>query len=161
TQIARGTSRTSRCISPILFVWRAMARADTVRAGEFFLRGNFRRVESRPASLAPVRRSHADHDVEAGRQLADLRVLDRLEIDLDQLPLERVADAAQHTVVRVLLVAGDEDLGREQLAVALLDLHMDVRGAAGIRHRLDGPEAILALGPGREPAEALEVLVLT
>ena len=64
---------------------------------------------SAPTALGPVRRGEADHDVKVGRQLADLRLLDRLEIDQDQLAVERVADFAQHAVALILLVAVDED----------------------------------------------------
>src|SRR5204863_2205849 len=101
-----------------------------------------------------------DDDVEAGRQLADLRLLHRREIDQDQLALERVAELAEDAVALVLGVAVDEDLRGEQLAAALLDLDVDVRRAAGVRHRLDGPEVVLAAGAGQEAAEALAVGVV-
>src|SRR5262249_27651240 len=111
---------------------------------------------SSPA-LRPLLGRQADHDVHAGRQLANLRFLDRLEIDQDQLPLQRVAQAAELPVPPVLRMAVDEELGGEQFPAALLDLDVDVRGSAGIRHQLDGTEAMLALGAGGEAAEALEV----
>ena len=58
-------------------------------------------------------------------------------------------------------VSGDEDLRREQFAIAFEDFEMDVRrGAAWINDRLNGAEAILAFGIRFKPTEALEVLVL-
>ena len=96
-----------------------------------------------------------------GGQLADLRALDRLEVGLKQLAVEYPDAAARDAVDLVARVPGDVDLGREQLAVSLLHLEVDVRrGPAGVRDRLDRAEAILARRPGGEPAEPLEVLVL-
>src|SRR5205823_1993041 len=83
-------------------------------------------TRSPPTTPARVVRRDADDNVEAGRQLADLRVLDRLEIDQHQLPVERVAQLAQHPVRAVLLVAVDEQLRGQQLALALLDADVDV-----------------------------------
>ena len=84
-----------------------------------------------------------------------------LKSTMTQLAVERVADAAEDAVAVVARVAGDEDLGGQQLPAALLDLEVDVRrGPAGVRDRLDRAEAVLAGRAGREPAEALEVLVL-
>ena len=71
--------------------------------------------------------SPADHDVESGRQRADLRVLDRLEIDEDQLAVDGVARAPKDAIGLVAGMAGDEELGGQQLAVALLDLDVNVR----------------------------------
>src|SRR6516165_8676870 len=52
-------------------------------------------------------RRHAEDDVELGRQLADLRLLDRREIDRHGLAGLRVADAAVDAVPLVARVALD------------------------------------------------------
>src|SRR5262249_14764147 len=88
-------------------------------------------------SALPVPGRAADHDVEGRRQLADLRLFDRLEIDQDQLPRQRVAQATKHPVPPVLGMAVDEELGRQQFAVALLDLDVNVWRAPAVRDRLD------------------------
>src|SRR5262245_52581616 len=94
-----------------------------------------------------------------GGQLADLRLLDRLEIDENELPVERVANAAEYHVRGVLRMAVDEDLGGEQFTPALLDLDVDVGGAAGVRDWLEGAEVVLALPASSAAAEPLEVRV--
>src|SRR5207245_1168627 len=78
-------------------------------------------------------------------------------IDQDEFPVDRIADAAEDAVGAILRMTVDEDLRGEQLLAALLDLDVDVRRATGIRHRFDGAEAILAIRPGGEATEALEV----
>src|SRR5262249_37658363 len=88
-----------------------------------------------------------------------LRLLDRGEIDEDQLAIDRLTDAAEDAVGAVLFEAADEDLRGDQLAAALLDADVDVRRAAGVRHRLDGAEVVLAGRAGGEPTVALEVRV--
>ena len=53
------------------------------------------------------------------RQLADLRLLDRLEVGHHQLAVDRAADAAaDDAVALVARVARDVELGGEQLAAA-------------------------------------------
>src|SRR5262249_39070587 len=98
-------------------------------------------------------------DLEVSRELADPRLGNRLEVDQQQLAVDRVADAGEHAVSPALRVAVDEDLCGEQLAAPLLDFHVDVRRATGVGYRLDGAEVILALGAGGTAAEALKVRV--
>src|SRR5262249_23735515 len=81
------------------------------------------------------------------------------KVDGDQLAVEDAADAAVDTIACIPRMAGDEELRGQQLAVAALDLEVDVRAAAGIGNRLDGAKAILALLVRGESAEALEVAV--
>lgn len=102
-----------------------------------------------PTFPVSVRGSAAYDNFKLGRQFADLGILERLEIDKDEFPVERIADAAQHHVAFVLCVAADEDLGGEQFSVALLHLDVNVRCAPGVRDRLDGPEAVLAFRAAR------------
>ncbi len=51
-------------------------------------------------------------------------------------------------------IALDVALRHEQVAIAALDLEVDVRRASRIGHRLDRPEAVLAGGVRLEPPEA-------
>ena len=93
----------------------------------------------------PLVRGAAEDDVEVRGQLADLRALDRLEVGHQQLAVDQAAAAADDAVDLVAGVAGDVDLGGEQLAVPLLHLEVDVRGGpAGVRDRLDRAEVVLA-----------------
>src|SRR5437667_9738668 len=98
-----------------------------------------------------------EDDIEAGRQFADLGRRDRLEINQQQLPVQRIADAAENAVRAVLRMAVDEDLGGEQFLAPLQDFDMDMRGTARVRDRFDGPEGVLALAAGATAAEPLEV----
>src|SRR5262245_35178906 len=96
-----------------------------------------------------------------GRVFAELRPLDRLEIDQNQFPVERVAEAPEDSVSPVPRVSVNEDLASEQFLAALLHLDVDVRGRTSrVRHGLDGAEVILARRAGQKAAEALEVPVL-
>ena len=84
-----------------------------------------------------------------------------LKSAMQQLAVEHADPADDDAVDVVARVAGDVDLGGEQLAVPLLHLEVDVGGGpAGVGDRLDGAEAVLAGRAGGEPAEPLEVLVL-
>ena len=55
-----------------------------------------------------------------------------------------VADAAPDAVLVVAGMPLDVALRRQQVLAALLDLEVDVRRAAGVRHRLDGAEVVFA-----------------
>src|SRR5262249_29388407 len=96
--------------------------------------------------------SHSQDDVEASGKLADFRLRDRLEVDQDEFPVERIANLVQDHVRPVLWEAVDEDLRGQQISAAFVDFDVDVRRAAGIRNRLGSPEIILALAAGLEPA---------
>src|SRR6516164_9398251 len=111
------------------------------------------------AAGVAFRRRDAEDDVEVSAVLNGVRIGHPPEADGDQLAIEDAADAAVNAVARVAGMAGDEELGGQELAVAALDLEMNVRAAAGIRNRLDGAEAILALLIRSESAKALEVAV--
>ena len=82
------------------------------------------------------------------------------EIDRHRVARLRVADALVDEVLLVLRLALDVALGGQEFFAALPDLEVNVRGPAGVRHRLDGAEVVFAGGPGQEPAETLEVLVV-
>src|SRR5262249_19343339 len=112
----------------------------------------FERIGLVSSFILPFRGSDADYDVEAGRQLAALGLLDRLEIDKDEFAVDRVAEAAEHAVGLVLRMAVDEQLRGEQLFAALPDLEVNVRSSARIRDRLDGAEVVFASQAGGEPA---------
>src|SRR6476646_2487465 len=86
----------------------------------------------------------SDHDVEPGRQLADLRLLDLGEVHRDRRQGLRVADALVDAVLLIAGVTLDVALGDEQLLLRLLDLEVNVRRPPGVRDRLDGPEVVLA-----------------
>src|SRR4051794_18801262 len=90
------------------------------------------------------RRCDADDDVEIGRAFADLRTTDRREIHHHQFAIKRIADFPEHAVAPILGMTVDEQLGAEQFLAAALDLDVNVGRAAGIRHRLDGTEIVLA-----------------
>src|SRR5690606_24748062 len=99
--------------------------------------------------------------VKVGRQLADFGALHRLELRLNQLAVDRIAEAAEDPVRRLARMSRDEDLRGQQFTLATRDLEVDMRrGAPRIRYRLDRAEAILALGIRLELAVSLEVLVL-
>src|SRR5207245_6856662 len=123
----------------------------------------FRRVLFRsflaPTLFGRVRRGVANDDVEVGRQLADAGAADRLEVNENEFPLERVADATENAVRLVLRMAVDEQLGREQFLAALLDLVVYVGRAAGIRNRLDRAEVVFASRVSIEAAKLLDVSV--
>ena len=94
-------------------------------------------------------------------ELADLRTRIGLKSAWISSRSNRSEPAHGRRRRRVARVAGDHDLGREQLAASLLHLDVNVRGGpAGIGDGLDRAEVVLAGRPGREPAEALEVPVL-
>src|SRR5688572_23131007 len=92
-------------------------------------------TDGRPWALPslPLFRRHAQNDVEAGRQLAGLRPLDRGEVDGHAVPRLAARDAAVHPVLGVPLVALDVALGAEQLLLPLLDLEVDVRRPKRVR----------------------------
>ncbi len=56
-------------------------------------------------------------------------------------------------------MAFDKQLRGVNSPPVLADAEMNVRRAAGVRHRFDGAEVIMAVGIGQEPAVALEVIV--
>jgi hypothetical protein len=106
-----------------------------------------------------VFRCVAEDEIASRGEFAQLRALEGLESHDDGFPLLLVSDAVQDAVPRVGGVAFDIKLGREQLAVALLDLDVDVWRPPRIGDRLDGPEPECPVGCGFEAAEALKVLV--
>src|SRR5262245_54603751 len=95
-----------------------------------------------------------------GRELADLRVFDGLEIDQYQLPVNRISNAVKDVVRCIARKATDEQLGRQQLPVSSFYLNVNVRArSAGIGNRLDGPESVLACRCCFEASKSLEILV--
>ena len=95
-------------------------------------------------------------------ELADLRAGQRLEIGQDQLAVEQVAGRRRRCrrarcpgwpAIMIWVVSSSRP-PRFTLT------WMCGAGRPGIRDRLDRPEVVLAVRAGREPAEALEVLVL-
>src|ERR1051326_7177180 len=116
----------------------------------------WRRVRCSTVSLL---RCHAEDNIKIGRQLADLRLLDRVEVDRDGSSCLGVLDCLVDAILLVARIALDVALGREQLLAALLDLVVDVRRAAGVGDRLDRAEVIFTLAAREEPAKTLEVLV--
>jgi hypothetical protein len=113
----------------------------------------------RRRSLLGLLRRHAQHDVEAGRQFANLGFRDRLEVGEHGAARLLVAQVAKHAIAFVIRMAVDQQLrGQHPLSVAA-DAHMDVRRAAGVGHGFDRAKIVLPGGTGQEPPVALEVLV--
>src|SRR5687767_1531484 len=101
----------------------------------------------------------AQDDVEACGKLAELGILDELEIRQQRFAGPGVANRAKDAIAVVLGVAPDVKLGREQFPLAALQLHMYMRRAPGIGDRLDRPEAVSAVAGRYEASVALEALV--
>jgi hypothetical protein len=104
-----------------------------------------------PAALP----SSAEHDIEAGEQLAPARRL--LEGDDQGGPRQWIVHASQQAVAGVFRGAGDVHLGYQRRLAVRGDGEMDMRCAAGIGHRLDGAKTIAAVTAGGEPPIALKV----
>src|SRR5262245_27141289 len=102
---------------------------------------------------------YTQDDIELRRQLAEARILDRREIDRDQVTQLFVANAPPDAVAFVPRVPLDVALRRQGIFAFELDFEMDVRRAAGVGHRLDRAEQVLARRASYKSAEALKILV--
>ena len=103
------------------------------------------------------RKSH--HDVELCRQFSDARAFDGRKIHGDRGARLGIFDSLENTVALILRLALNVALRGPFLAALHFDREVNVPGAPGIKHRLDGAEIVFAAGAGEEAAKALEVLV--
>lgn len=99
----------------------------------------------------------AEHDVELGRELSGLGILERREVDRHRLASSCIANATVDAIAFVLRMAIDVALCDELAFVRPLDLEVDMRRAAGIGDGLHGAEIVFTVGAGHEATEALEI----